>query len=181
MNPLDQLADINIPDQISIWPLAWGYWLVIALSVLAIVALVRSVVSYRKLHRPKKRALAHIQTLEPSDPQFVHKVQIRLKHLCQHYFVSDNVALMHGSQWRQFLKARYKGKQQSVLDAALNGINAQLYSDHNTVDSLKLNSDIKNAVIDWIEQSLPVKPSSKSTSTSASVKSRPNNKEQVHV
>lgn len=177
MNPLDQLADINLPSQVSIWPLAWGYWLVLALSVLAIVAIVRGILSHRKLHRPKKRALAYIQTLETNDPQFVHKIQIRLKHLSQHYFVSENIALMHGSQWRQFLETHYKGKQQSSLSTALDAINAHLYSNNQALDNLSLNSDIKNAVIDWIEQSLPVKPSSESASKS----NLQINKEQAHV
>lgn len=39
-SPLDQLADIHLPDSVSWWPLAPGWWILICLFVLVIVALV---------------------------------------------------------------------------------------------------------------------------------------------
>lgn len=36
-SPLDQLADIHLPDGVSWWPLAPGWWILLALLVIAIV------------------------------------------------------------------------------------------------------------------------------------------------
>lgn len=36
-SPLDQLADIHLPDGVSWWPLAPGWWILLALFVLAII------------------------------------------------------------------------------------------------------------------------------------------------
>lgn len=36
-SPLDQLADIHLPDGVSWWPLAPGWWILLALLILAII------------------------------------------------------------------------------------------------------------------------------------------------
>ncbi len=38
-NPLDELADIHLPDGVSWWPLAPGWWILIALAVIAAAAI----------------------------------------------------------------------------------------------------------------------------------------------
>lgn len=45
-DPLSQLADIHLPDPVSIWPLAPGWWLLIALALLFLIWL-----SYKALRR----------------------------------------------------------------------------------------------------------------------------------
>ncbi len=37
-SPLDQLADIHLPDGVSWWPLAPGWWMLLALLVISIIA-----------------------------------------------------------------------------------------------------------------------------------------------
>lgn len=37
-SPLDQLADIHLPDTVSWWPLAPGWWALLALLVIAVIA-----------------------------------------------------------------------------------------------------------------------------------------------
>ena len=37
MDPLAQLNDIQTPSDVDWWPLAWGWWAVIALALLIIV------------------------------------------------------------------------------------------------------------------------------------------------
>lgn len=36
-SPLDQLADIHLPDGVSWWPLAPGWWILLALLVIAVI------------------------------------------------------------------------------------------------------------------------------------------------
>ena len=37
-NPLDQLADIHLPDPVSWWPLAPGWWMLLGLAVSIFIA-----------------------------------------------------------------------------------------------------------------------------------------------
>lgn len=41
MNPLDQLKDIHLPEQVNWWPLAPGWWGVIALAFIGLLLLVK--------------------------------------------------------------------------------------------------------------------------------------------
>lgn len=60
---MEQLRDIHLPNPVSAWPLAIGYWITGALIILGLIALILFI---RHLYKPtsKKQALAilkHIQ------------------------------------------------------------------------------------------------------------------------
>ena len=163
MNPLDQLADITTPNQVSIWPLAWGYWVIIVLTILCIAIVVASTMKHIKRNKEKKAAQAFIKQLSIQDPQYCQQIQNCLKHLCAHYFANNSslkVAMLHGEQWHHYVKSKYKGSKLEELHKALLLIDASLYAVPNTENSSQTcadNAQIGSAINDWIEKSLPAK------------------------
>jgi len=61
-NPLEGLRDIHLPDPVSLWPLAPGWWLAL-LAVIVGALLIHFVVKTRRLS-PKRAALCELGRLE---------------------------------------------------------------------------------------------------------------------
>ena len=165
MNPLDQLADIAMPETVSMWPLAWGYWLVIALAIAIFTWIIIWAAKAINHNKVKKQAIKRIENLDLNDPYFCHQVQVVLKQTCLHYFpmLNPNVhtSAMHSANWQQNLLSTYRGKNQQDLEEANAHIFASLYQAPErltTAGSAKVsqrNQSTKNAVIDWLSTSIP--------------------------
>ena len=61
-NPLEGLRDIHMPDPVSFWPLAPGWWLAL-LGLIATALLIHFVMRTRK-RSPKRAALCELEQLE---------------------------------------------------------------------------------------------------------------------
>lgn len=112
MNPQDPLADLHPlrePGLIGWWPLAPGWWVLIGLCVLALLA--AAFVLYRKYtanayRRQATQQLQHIhaQWLADSDSQgYTVAINALLKSVAIRAFPSREVASYNGSKWVQFL------------------------------------------------------------------------------
>lgn len=156
MNPLDQLADIQVPTEVSIWPLAWGYWVVIGLALAALVYATLLLLKQRRWNKVKHQTLFKLQQIDTNTPYFEHKLQVLVKNLCAHYF-ANNTAIKnktaHTSAWQAFLLDSYKGKNPDQLEQTLQQINASLYSNNTDKQTLS-KSDLKNSIIDWLNTSI---------------------------
>lgn len=164
MNPLDQLADISTPSEVSVWPLAWGYWLAIALVLMLIVATASLVLRHLKRTQQKRNALAQLNALDCSDTQYIPKVQLLLKQVCSVYFPSHKIKTMHGSAWQQFLLSVYAGSNGEQIEQAATDINQYLYTakPNNTGAQAQISAEdnqkhlhLKTALVDFIKSSLP--------------------------
>ena len=61
-NPLEGLRDIHLPDPVSFWPLAPGWWLAL-LAVIAVALILHFVLRARRLS-PNRAALCELEKLE---------------------------------------------------------------------------------------------------------------------
>lgn len=61
---LSQLTDIHLPESISFWPIAWGWWVLFLLLVLLIFGSFVWIFRYKKRNRYRKQALAAFDQLE---------------------------------------------------------------------------------------------------------------------
>ncbi|WP_171022190.1 DUF4381 domain-containing protein [Thalassotalea litorea] len=100
MDPLEQLKDIHLPETISIWPLALGWWIIIAIF-LGLIAFAgyryRQHLSYWQV---KKQGLSYLSNDEAiSSEQALNT----LKWICLHYFSRQQVASLHGETLLRFL------------------------------------------------------------------------------
>lgn len=112
-NPLDQLANITVGDPISWWPLAWGWWLLISLCLLALLWSIYTTVKYRKFTKVKRETLNHLAALDRSSADYFLQAHALLRRCAIHYYsvvttnhndyTASGVANLSGQTWRQFL------------------------------------------------------------------------------
>jgi hypothetical protein len=63
-NPLDQLRDIHLPEPISWWPLAPGWWFVIILVIGIFVWLSLTLVKRNRLNLYRRQAIAKLNMID---------------------------------------------------------------------------------------------------------------------
>ena len=68
-DPLAQLRDIHLPDPISWWPLAPGWWLLIIITVVGLATVGRLLVNRHIERSYRRQALAQLRQLNRSDRQ----------------------------------------------------------------------------------------------------------------
>jgi len=56
-NPLDQLRDIHLPEAVSWWPLAPGWWLLMVLTCLLLVGLLICLYRRHQSNRYRRQAI----------------------------------------------------------------------------------------------------------------------------
>jgi len=162
VNPLEQLADINTPNTVAWWPLAWGYWLVMALVICVIAGLIYAYIKYRQQRIIKKEALKSIAKLALQDPYYAHKAQVILKRTCSHYFAAQCPAQLSSSAWLAFLEQHYRGKSPENITLFVKHIHRSLYQAQDVAQisdtTAFSNEQLGAAVSDWIKHSVPAKP-----------------------
>ncbi len=107
-SPLDQLADIHLPDAVSWWPLAPGWWALLALLAIALI------VFFLWRHRTKKnhyRKLAQ-QELDSAysnyqntqnTTAFLHDVSVLLRRTALTAYPKTFNASIKGQAWLDWL------------------------------------------------------------------------------
>jgi hypothetical protein len=124
MNPQDPLAelrDIHLPDAVSLWPPAPGWWLIGLLLLSALV-----LVAYQLWRRHQRRAYrrggdAELQALYASwqktrDTQvFLQNLNALLKRVALRSFPATDVAALSGASWTLFLDQNYPGSDTPVF------------------------------------------------------------------
>lgn len=118
-DPLSQLADIHLPDAVSSWPPAPGWWLLAALVLLLLALLVRKLLQRtlvrRKLHAALRELDVSYQSWQAAsqiDAQrnqagldLLYSFNTILKRVALVHFPDADVARLSGSAWLQFLDA----------------------------------------------------------------------------
>ncbi|MEH6570387.1 MAG: DUF4381 domain-containing protein [Halioglobus sp.] len=118
MNPQDPLAGLHPlrePELIGWWPLAPGWWLLLALilTAMAIVAFIYyrryQADAYRRLAAGKLQAL-HTAWLDSKDSKsFIAATNALLKSVALRAFPQREVAAKNGDQWVEFLNQGLAG------------------------------------------------------------------------
>jgi len=98
-NPLAQLRDIHLPDPVSWWPPAFGWWLVAVTLVLAVATFLYWLHANRWRREAKALLLAHspAQTNE-----YYYQMNRALKQIALQRFGSE-CAQLSGHAWLAFL------------------------------------------------------------------------------
>jgi hypothetical protein len=158
MNPLDQLKDIHLPDPVSAWPPAYGWWLIALFLITTIVASAILIRRYRRMRRAQKQALLIVDAIQATQSDWPQQVNKVLKRLAISYFPNHDVAAMHSNLWVVFLSNQLPVKKQQAFLAAINPMQEMLY--RNSTDSAHFDACQQQTKL-WIRSALP--PSRKST------------------
>ncbi|SKA05317.1 DUF4381 domain-containing protein [Photobacterium toruni] len=121
--PALPLADIHLHTEPSFWPLAWGWWAVIIVSLILISLGGYRFRSHRHYFTAKKEALTLLKTYRFNDG--ITAVNTVLKQAALSYFPRTVIAPLTGIQWLTFLDqqlpTKYRGfiKQQQLWQQGL--------------------------------------------------------------
>lgn len=107
-SPLDQLADIHLPDAVSWWPLAPGWWALLALLVIAVIAFF---VWRHKTKQNNYRAQAQQQLdsiyanyqQSENTAAFLHEVSVLLRRVALTAYPNSFNASIKGQAWLDWL------------------------------------------------------------------------------
>ncbi|WP_261817571.1 DUF4381 domain-containing protein [Vibrio gallicus] len=144
------LKPLHLPLEPSSWPLAWGYWSLLAVIV---IALLLGFALQRKLRRRRRAKKAALHILKQNVNQItVSQAQELLRQAALSYFPRKDIAQLTGANWLTFLDSQLATPRflanQSQWQSALycRGVN---------------NHDINTSLIEdcqhWLEHALPPK------------------------
>lgn len=125
---LAQLADIHLPEPVSFWPPAPGWWILALLLLIAAGFALRQLFALRTRQKICDYALAeldrcyqHLNEASAADPnerklRYVNEVNSVLRRVALVHFPQSNVASLGGQAWVDFI--REKGES-SLLNEEL--------------------------------------------------------------
>jgi hypothetical protein len=147
-NPL-ALKDIHVPEQITNYPLAYGWWILAALIVLALVITVIKIRKSAKRNQVKKQALTQLKSnIELNNSDLISL----LKWAAMHYFSRVELAKLYGDSLQQFLLQQLPQKHQQNFSTLSEQAFKNQYQKkfHNEVDS-----HFHQAARLWLTEALP--------------------------
>ncbi|PHR85526.1 MAG: hypothetical protein COA59_00790 [Colwellia sp.] len=149
-NPL-ALNDIHVPEQITSYPIAYGWWLLALLLLLIIIIVVIKINKTAKRNQVKKQALIQLKNNSAMDNNELISL---LKWAAMHYFSRVELAKLYGDSLQQFLLKKLPEKHQAnfsqLSEQAFN--NQYQAHFHNEVDT-----SFQQAALLWLNQALPPK------------------------
>ncbi|HCS66312.1 MAG TPA: DUF4381 domain-containing protein [Cellvibrio sp.] len=152
-SPLDQLADIHLPDSVSWWPLAPGWWILIALIIVATIGFFiwrrrKQQNHYRVIAQQELAAsYAHYQQSQDA-ANYLHSLSVLLRRTALTAYPQSFNASIKGQEWLNWLDAvcptlngNFSGELgQSLLSSA--------YQKNPQIDAARL----QQLCADWISQ-----------------------------
>jgi primosomal protein N' len=151
--PADTLAlqDIHVPEPISNYPIAYGWWILAALILLAIVLIIVKFKKLAKHNQVKKQALTQLKnTVDINNNELISL----LKWAAMHYFSRVELAKLYGESLQHFLVKKLPEKHQIKFTELSDDAFKSQYqaSFDNDVDT-----SFQQATLLWLNQALPPK------------------------
>lgn len=109
MDPLAQLRDIHLPDPVSPWPPAPGWWILACLILIGLVVLICYAVAYYKKNRYRRLARKQLIQLyqDYQKEQDIIKYSLNINKLLKQvsviYYKKTDVSRLSDSAWLTFL------------------------------------------------------------------------------
>lgn len=151
--PADPLAlkDIHLPEQISHYPIAYGWWILAALILLVIVIAIIKIKKTASLNQLKKQALSQLKNnVDINNNELISL----LKWAAIHYFSRVELAKLYGDSLQKFLvKQLPENHRVNFTQLSEQAFKTQYQENfHNQVDK-----DFQQATLLWLTQALPPK------------------------
>lgn len=149
-NPL-ALQDIHLPEPITNYPIAYGWWILATLILLVIVLIIVKSKKTAKRNRIKKQALIQLKNnIEINNSELISL----LKSAAMHYFSRIELAKLYGDSLQQFLVKQLPEKHQiKFTELSDEAFKSQYQANfHNKVDT-----KFQQAAMLWLNQALPPK------------------------
>lgn len=143
------IHDIVESPLTSVWPLAWGWWLLIALTVALLTSAIWMLLRHHRRQAAKRSGLRYLQQPQQS----LSTVNQLAKRLALAYFPTQQVAPLQGAGWHQFLIATYPPSGQQTFSQQLTPYTDMQYQPvtDEQVDAYR------QLILDWAQRALPPK------------------------
>ena len=125
-DPLAQLRDIHVPTEVNIWPLDWGWWVAIAVFLLALFCLYKTITAHIRHNKARKQALALLESISAQQSNWPVALNSILKRTAMSYYPTHQVAGLYGKQWQAFLTSALKSSD-SKLESDLGLLVSNVY------------------------------------------------------
>ncbi|AXA34482.1 hypothetical protein CDH04_08780 [Francisella adeliensis] len=113
-NLLEQLKDIYLPQEVSSWwPLAYGWWVVFGLIIFVGVLFL----IYLQIRKRQKQYIESIvddfkasvtDTYTSKPKEVLQTISVYLKRIAIHKFPKDDIKLLYGQDWVDYLNSKTK-------------------------------------------------------------------------
>jgi hypothetical protein len=117
---LEQLRDVHAPESVNWWPLALGWWIIIALVAIIIILLVVKAYLKKRHYRFARFAIKELEAIKADshDKRWLAKSHHVMRRLSLCYLPEEEVGRMNQQQWASFLQATSDQKlSDDTLDA----------------------------------------------------------------
>ena len=117
VDPLAQLRDITLPDPVGLWPLAPGWWILLALVLSAVIWLALHWWRQRRANAYRHVAAAALDSAWDDYRQnrqcaeFLQALQTLLRRTALHAYPGTPIAGLHGQRWLRFLDHKLQGSE----------------------------------------------------------------------
>ena len=107
-NPLQELRDVHLPDPVSLWPPAWGWWIVLGLVALGVVVF-WSIRAYRRRTHARRMAMHELGMVKKhygqhqDDQWVVRRLSEIVRRSALAAYPRRDVAGLVGHSWLRFL------------------------------------------------------------------------------
>ncbi|MBV7300137.1 DUF4381 domain-containing protein [Enterovibrio paralichthyis] len=157
--PALPLADIHLQQAPGLWPLAWGWWLVIAAVLIALLLTVHwlRLRNYRLAARQEALSALNAATS-------VADINALLKRAALSYYPREQVAGLTGERWLAFLDSQLPAAQQGFGSESALWLNGAFSNVPNTDAEL---AQAKAMAARWLKQAIPAKAQSVPSSSKA--------------
>lgn len=152
MDPLAQLHDIQTPEQISNFPIAIGWWL---LLVLAFIFSAILIIKLKQNKQRRKRQKQAIKQLKNND-YILSDTIVLLKWAAMAYFPRQEVAALSGDSLALYLSNKLPKKHQDFFNNKTAAIWPTLYQKN---VNQTINDEFNQAALFWLKNALPPKAS----------------------
>lgn len=150
-----ELKDIHVPEQISDFPIAYGWWiLAIALFIIIVISIIK-IRKSAKRNQIKKQALHQLK----NNPEMNITDQIGLmKWAAMHYFSRAELAKFFGNSLQEFLAQQLPSKhQKNFTDLSEQAFINQYQAHGSDSGSIQTDESLYQATTLWLTQALPPK------------------------
>lgn len=156
------LKDIHLPDSISWWPPATGYWLLLALVTLSIITyfLIKHYIKTRKVKKLALKEFIHLKkqyTKTSNKKQLVVSLSKLLRRAAISTYPRTDCAALTGKDWLSWLDKQLKKSKITFSDGPGYLLTDFVYSNSDHTDDITNLIDLSHQ---WLKQ-LPASPSSK--------------------
>ncbi|MCI2285547.1 DUF4381 domain-containing protein [Colwellia sp. MSW7] len=148
------IKDIHVPEPISNFPVAYGWWILAALLISIFVITFIKLKKLAKQNQVKKQALQQLKNT-PNLP--INDTIMLLKWAAMHYFSRAELAKLFGHSLQLFftntLPIKYQEKFKSLSEQAF----LEQYKRDNDQTNEKVDENLTQAATLWLTHALPPK------------------------